>query len=596
MGVSRDFSIVYGSLTIGGASTTIQLHADPPWQVEHEYDRTRVRFRVRVRGATESAFAAAQQAFESGMRAINQTTTLTMGGSEIISASHSDNTGFLSRASASKPGLPGDMRLSCTYDGEITFLRPADASGKGGLQSAKILPAQAFADGRYSLTISGVYTATNGSPNKSAVENYDDNVEALATTWKDIFASGASWVLDDHDSEPEEENKTLRFRRVYIEVTPTGRIDANEDVAEGPNEQRIVTLSGRYADMGSGALAAYDADADTYAGDALTALTGIAQAQWDELEHKRTPEDQDARMSFVRRFKEVMAAQPGATSGLNNAKVVDPFLQVFRTRLGSENDMADAERPLEMGAVFGCWVTKAVTNLDEFYKSTIRPHIIQEIRNKAETSLIALKRETPRLREFSRRIDVEMEFIAVSGSRILAHTTETIDIRRKGIDLLPVWVEGKPYARALFDDVPAVHLKVITDSRLVVGTARGLQGGASGGGGGVGVGVGAGGTAGTISTISRADAESGAGQPVGTGGDLTNCGLRPPGANWHEREDLRSFRNFRLGTTEYGFGLAFIECEHTFEYGEVVAVGAAGSGPAQAPNTQSRADQAAGGG
>lgn len=566
--VPRLMSIVYGGATVGGASSTYLLHGEPPIGVRVIGGNLEVRATILVRatGASETAaltqLASDVSALQAAARKINvDDLAVNLGSGDIFAGSHAANTAMLTRASVSK-NPAWSAGASQLWDLTITARLPADATGyKNGLVEADVDLSAPFANGRRTLTITGSYTALPGDPVKPATEVHDDDIDTLAAIYTD--AAGGTWVLDQHGRTPDDEDKVATFSRNYLEVEDDGLMEYVPQETDLPSGQKELTISGRYAAITVfGARVAYEAGIEARVQATLASVTGTFNLMGISL----TPDDQDRRISFSHRFREVLKKEYGASSGLDNPNIVHPTIQINVSE-PAPGDAEGARRPAVVSALFSCTVRREVTDLRAFYESTIHEPLLADIRTESGASTLALVRKTVIPSEEDRRLVAALECLAVVGSEILERKIETTDVELYPFQLWPVW-NGNAFARAKEEGI-GQRFREVRDTRVRLGSHPLIA--RQGGGGSGGSGARPGGA--RVQTISREDLENDAEPPASPDAEC-----RSPGPNWHEVKDIRSAEIDRYGLPGTSFVATRLVTVCEFEYGELVAAGGGGGG------------------
>lgn len=562
--VERSAAITYGGITVGGASDIYLLHGDPPFSIRHAYESIEVSCVVLVvgTGATQTeannAMCVAAAALEVAARKINQTDiAVGYGTGNLFAGSHTANTAFLSRAELRKLERWG-AGASALYALTIRAQRPADATGKAGLRSATVDVTAPFEDGRRVLTIDGTYTAVGAS---SATAMHDANIAALVAAH--TTALTGTWVLDQHGRVPDDENKIASFSRTMIEVESDGLIEYVTQVTELSSGQKELTISGRYAALSAGARAAYEAGISTRVTATLTAEVGTYNIVGVQL----TPDDQDRRISFAHRFREILRTEYGATSGLDNDKLTNITLQIAVGYV-APGDAPGAQRPAEVTAVFSATLDRSVTDPMAYYRDTIREPLTEDVRRASEATTIALVRETPLESLEDNRISVMSQYLAVVGGDVLERDVETTDVEIYPFTLWPVW-NGNSMARAKVDGIGS-RFREVRDRMLKLGShpvkprSGGSRSGGGSGGGGARPDI-------RIRTVSRADLAE-----QEQTGEVLEEGCVSPGPHWHEMQDMRSGSVRSIGVPGTSFIATELVTVCVFEYGELVPPGGAG--------------------
>src|SRR3990172_3654784 len=139
--VTRTWSVVYGSRTIGGA-TELLLDSGPdhsrPIRITQSYPDLSVEFGFILTAASGVDMASQIDAVEADLRKPDQRLRLLSGSNTFLDFNPSDNTGFNIRAEISKAGDKPEMdtNISRAYSVRITGNLPADLSGRNGRQTS----------------------------------------------------------------------------------------------------------------------------------------------------------------------------------------------------------------------------------------------------------------------------------------------------------------------------------------------------------------------------------------------------------------------------------------------------------------------------
>lgn len=210
--VTREFSITYGAVTIGGDQGQYLL--DRNYSFRQDYETASFEGLVVVNATTETDLATAVQTLIAEFRKINQAATIKHGTSTTLkSFSHSSNTGFLSRASVEKDDLdPRNSGRAQVYRVRVAFQLPADASGKSGLRESSIDVTTA-ATGEREYRVTGTYTASGGS---SAKAQYEAQIASVLSTLETDLTG--TWERLAHQVTYDDENKVARFTRTGREI------------------------------------------------------------------------------------------------------------------------------------------------------------------------------------------------------------------------------------------------------------------------------------------------------------------------------------------------------------------------------------------
>src|SRR5574338_17130 len=110
--MARELSIIYGGLTVGGASTVYKLDGTPTMRMSRDYRRTTVEAEVTVvtPDGAEGTFATNVAALEAALRTPRARLQVKLGSSTLLDLDPATGTGYNADPSASKPGgAPGTV-------------------------------------------------------------------------------------------------------------------------------------------------------------------------------------------------------------------------------------------------------------------------------------------------------------------------------------------------------------------------------------------------------------------------------------------------------------------------------------------------------
>lgn len=214
--VTREYTLVYGSLTIGGSTDYLI-----PGRIRFTkgYETSTVSFQVLVQSTSDSTFKTNCATVEAAFRLPRQAFSFTMNSQTHLSFVHAagstGNTGFNAAPTITKSGdARTDTGNSRLYDVSITFQMPADLSGQSGRQSGNVVvdydPSR-----RIVITITGRYTALASN---NAKAQYDAAIGSYSSAVLSAYGSGLTFDLVREDINPDESDKTCDFTRVYQQV------------------------------------------------------------------------------------------------------------------------------------------------------------------------------------------------------------------------------------------------------------------------------------------------------------------------------------------------------------------------------------------
>ena len=234
--VTRELSIAYGSVTVGGLSDVYLL--DGPHALTEGYETATLSCNVVCVGSTAVAFATNCTALEDAFRTPRQNLTVTLSGQTLKSWSHSGNTGFYANPSIQKLGDIMSTGRSRRYAITIAVNRPADLSGQiGRLNSSSSLIIAS--DNKRTITMSGRYTATGGG---TALANYVTGISAFQASIISLFAVGVTFEKTSETRTIDDANKFCDYSRTLSEI------NASDQIAGVTNHQ--LTLSRSYTSPG----------------------------------------------------------------------------------------------------------------------------------------------------------------------------------------------------------------------------------------------------------------------------------------------------------------------------------------------------------
>ena len=209
--VTREMSIVYGALTVGGTS---DYHIDGKVRQEVSFPRYAIEFDVVVTAATASAFATACTAIEDAYRLPRQDLVWSLGGSTLRSLTTSAGTGFNHLPIIRKLGEDADTGRSRRYRCRVDVDLPADylAVSRFGRDVDGEYEVEFEPNGRRRLRVTGGYTATSGqaSAYTQATTALPTYVAALQTA----VGGGGVWQNIASRVIPDDADKAARFEHL----------------------------------------------------------------------------------------------------------------------------------------------------------------------------------------------------------------------------------------------------------------------------------------------------------------------------------------------------------------------------------------------
>ena len=229
--VTRLGTIVYGSLTMGGA-TAYQLHDVHAF--DSSYEEAAVSWVVVITDPNEATLETLAKALEAELSLPNLDLRVSIGTTPIdwIELNHSDNTGFNARPNFQLLGTHRSAN-SRAYRCSVRVLKPATEPGKDGRQSESVI-VSTDDSGRLTLQIEATYTAL--PPATSASAAVAAGFPAFVTAQQALFP-GIEW--DDTEAQTlrrTAEDKIATVSARYFEIKQfeqsSGTLDDPEIVAD----------------------------------------------------------------------------------------------------------------------------------------------------------------------------------------------------------------------------------------------------------------------------------------------------------------------------------------------------------------------------
>lgn len=454
---TRDLSVTYAGLTIGGSSAYHWLF--DRHRVYGSYDEIGFEGRVLVRGATAAEFATKCAELEAAFTTPNGTLTISQESQTLKSFGHSASTGMLGRPSFRKVGGPEDSGRARLYEVRVVAQRPADASGKAGLRVAQFALETTFFGSR-SYRVSGTYTAIGGT---DARDKYEAAIGALLTSLEGDLTG--DWQRMESSVRWDDENKIATFDQVGVEI---GLRDGRYSISSDETGLRAYTVSGTYtANDGQGqtAAAAFLASIGDVLDDLEAGLGG-------EFERGPVRYEYDQGEKLCRFDCVGLELRFNQASGvLNHPAITGQRLFVAR-RETAPGDAADARRPIELLVSYEASIVRSETeDLKSLWDSTIKPYLVDHARTIAVGGQAALLEVDPVFDHPRNRISAALLIQVYDGGTILSHSVETEDDSTTGVALAEVYAEDG--LAAVEFDAPIIRVRIITETIMRLGAAGG---------------------------------------------------------------------------------------------------------------------------
>lgn len=208
--VTREMSIVYGSVTVGGTSDYL---LDGKVRVERDLSTFAIEFDVVVAGAASAAaFAASCAALEAAYALPRQDLVWSSGGSTLVTLTTSAGTGFNHRASAIKRGSDTDTGRSRRYTCRVEVDLPLeyDVGSRSGRTLDTTYEITTEPNGRTRLRVAGGYTATSAQGSA-----YAQAAAAMPTYINSLWlALGGTWQKIESRIVPDDADKFAAFEHI----------------------------------------------------------------------------------------------------------------------------------------------------------------------------------------------------------------------------------------------------------------------------------------------------------------------------------------------------------------------------------------------
>ena len=204
------FSITYGTLTVGGASTT--LHLNGPYVIDRSFPKLRLVFDVVVVATSQEQLQTLATSVETEFTKRDKSVTIDIGGDNPWV--YTFGSGILNTtASCTKSGnRDTDHGFSRAYTCVVEGSMPAaDQVGLSDVEvNVDISPSR-----QKTVTMKGSYTALAGD---SAIQTYQSEFDGRASALLTSIDSTATWELVSESSSQDRNNHTAAFVRQYLEL------------------------------------------------------------------------------------------------------------------------------------------------------------------------------------------------------------------------------------------------------------------------------------------------------------------------------------------------------------------------------------------
>lgn len=388
---TRELSISYGGVTFGGSSarqiTGWTLH-------EEDYDSGWFEFEIVTTAATEAAFASEVAAVREAFRKPRQDLVVTLGSSTILSRKHSDNTALDTMPRVVKDGDPADTARSRHFRLRVDYGLPADNVSTNFRRWSQVNVEYAPTKLR-TVTITGEYTANSTDGSTGAFAQYRAQISSYISTVTAAIDSSATWELvGEPQVERNETNKVCRFTVMVKEVAHRQSLSALDDADIVDPQMTVFRERISPGDSVAGGF--------TFGGGGIGA---------------------------------VFSAGPlGNTSGgARPTGVMEPI----GGGGGASGVSETVERPTRIKITYTCAIDATRTkDLRGVWENKIRPYLISEARNLAQTGIV-IETEDPGIDQVNNRINASMECISYR-SPVIEQRITVRDTTQFGRRLRPV--------------------------------------------------------------------------------------------------------------------------------------------------------------
>lgn len=362
MPTTRELSVAYGSVTLGG-STDRQIDK---WVLhEEDYESGYFECEFVTSATTEAAFVTEVNAIRDEFRTPRLDLVVTLGSTTLLSRRHSTNTALDTDPVMVKDGDPADTGRSRHFRVRINYGLPAN-NVSTSFRRWSTVAVEYTAERQRIVTVTGAYTANSTDGTTAAFTQYRDQITAYLSTVTSGIDSTATWeTVGEPQVERNETNKVCTFTIVAKELL---------------HNQRTGTLD----------------DLD------------IIDPDMEIFRERVAPGDSVAG-GFS--FAGIVFASAPATGGITR-----PTLTLGAPVGGGQ---ASVNRPTRITITYRCGINKERTK-DRLTKwtSVIRPFLISEARRVAQSG-VCLIREDPGFIDYTNRLAATMEFLSYASRAVI---------------------------------------------------------------------------------------------------------------------------------------------------------------------------------
>lgn len=273
---------------------------------------------------------------------------------------------------------------------------------------------------------------------------------AGATTLHDFNpADNSGFNADATITKVGDEVDTVRTRRYSVEITidlpadlagQDGRQDSSVQLSYSSSRKRTLTVTGSYTALNANdSKTQYEAAIDAY----ITSLTTPLGGTWELVSEDVTHNDTNTLTDFTRVLKEVVKNQ--ATATLDHDGIIDPdFTITIRTEEPGDSIVGSVttEKPKTFDVSYSASIDTSNIGgqtIYDFWVSTIRPFVIEEMLAITGASLFAVITDAPVVDEINCTINASITALVYDGNGLLAASVTFSEEDSRGIQLTPAW-------------------------------------------------------------------------------------------------------------------------------------------------------------
>lgn len=256
----------------------------------------------------------------------------------------------------------------------------------------------------------------------------------------------------------------------------SGRQDSSVRVDFDAARRRTLTISGRYTAIGANnARAQYNANIATYETVVQAYVAASDGSVYELIREDATNDDADKNLDFTRVYEEIIYDQ---SSGTRDNSAIKQGRYAYSRQQIAPGDSDPGTRRLEIIDIdFECWIDKNVTtDLDGFWRSTLKTYLISEVRSKFALGQVALTDHQYRTDYSQNRIFGRAQIQATSSSSSnLVQTRYTTKVESHSGKVFRGTWDGNPLSFHTYDG-KATILRTRTWTKLLLGSTGGGSG------------------------------------------------------------------------------------------------------------------------